>query len=128
MVDPQERQLILSPHFALYDRRFFPQQLLKIILISGKEMPMVAFCTVLLSALKFQATLAKQLSNRRVEVFDILKLVELCRAVDNVDTMSVDAALVLLVNSAVLDMIVTTADDEEKHLVFGSDECMQTSL
>ena len=88
-----------------------------------------AFCTVLLSALKFQATLAKQLSNRRVEVFDISELVELCRAVDNVDTMSVDAALVLLVNSAVLDMIVTTAGAMRKNiLVFGSDRCMQTTL
>ena len=88
-----------------------------------------AFCTVLLSALKFQATLAKQLSNRRVEVFDISELVELCRAVDNVDTMSVDATLILLVNSAVLDMIVTTAGAMRKNiLVFGSDRCMQTTM
>ena len=88
-----------------------------------------AFCTVLLSALKFQATLAKQLSNRRVEVFDISELVELCRAVDNVDTMSVDAALILLVNSAVLDMIVTTAGAMRKNiLVFGSNRGMQTTM
>ena len=88
-----------------------------------------AFCAMLLPALKFHASLAKQLSNRRVEVFDVSELMELCMAVDSVDKMSSDPKLADMVNSTVLDIIVNTLGVMRKDiLVAGPVRAMQTTI